>query len=203
MIYLNLNIVSRLKSLRFLLSSNCLPQNVDLGLIFYRILRIVNNQDAKLYQVSSFVQLQNTIFIMNFDLWYAVIAVKFSDHSSNTKGLRFALCCLPPKTFHQTNYFAIVRYIWVCKGLNLPKYTSLPHLWHSVIATLLINRPQVLTSQAAVKTTKRKVNLPVTSHQGSSKILFVSGGEGEVFYWSYLVSRTEWTKVKKILHHLK
>lgn len=38
-----------------------LPLNVGLGLIFCRILRIVNSQDATLYQVNSFAQLQNTM----------------------------------------------------------------------------------------------------------------------------------------------
>ena len=36
-----------------------LPQNVDLGLIFCHILHIANNRGAKLYQASSFAQLQN------------------------------------------------------------------------------------------------------------------------------------------------
>ena len=36
-----------------------LPQNVDLGLISCHILHIANNRGAKLYQASSFAQLQN------------------------------------------------------------------------------------------------------------------------------------------------
>lgn len=38
--------------------SSILPQNVGPDLIFYRILHIVNNQDATLYQENFFVQLQ-------------------------------------------------------------------------------------------------------------------------------------------------
>ena len=40
-------------------SPPALPQNVDLGLIFCHILHIANNRGAKLYQASSFAQLQN------------------------------------------------------------------------------------------------------------------------------------------------
>ena len=39
--------------------SSALPQNVGPDLIFYRILHIVNSQDATLYRENFFVQLQN------------------------------------------------------------------------------------------------------------------------------------------------
>lgn len=40
----------------------------------------------------------------------------------------------------QKNYFAIYWQDFVFKGFNLPKYTSLPHLWHSVITFTAVSQ---------------------------------------------------------------
>lgn len=118
--------------------SSILPQNVGPDLIFYRILHIVNNQDATLYQENFFVQLQkhtNTSQTWPPDVVIFVRKkVQRSPLSSDGAKLFIVSVLL------QKNYFAIYWQDFVFKGFNLPKYTSLPHLWHSVITFTAVSQ---------------------------------------------------------------
>lgn len=62
----------------------------------------------------------------------------------------------------QKNYFAIYWRDFVFKSFNLPKYTSLPHLWHSVITFTAFSRPNNLTSRQATKKARCKAANDVT-----------------------------------------
>lgn len=118
--------------------SSILPQNVGPDLIFYRILHIVNNQDATLYQENFFVQLQkhtNTSQTWPPDVVIFVRKkVQRSPLSSDGAKLFIVSVLL------QKNYFTIYWQDFVFKGFNLPKYTSLPHLWHSVITFTAVSQ---------------------------------------------------------------
>ena len=97
----------------------------------------------------------------------------------------------------QKNYFAIYWRDFVFTGFNLPKYTSLPHLWHSVITFIAVSQAkQVDLSKSDEKILRSRARCEVANDvtPKHSKMPLSKEGLGTFFHriiaWRSIYSRS-------------
>lgn len=159
--------------------SSVLPQNVGPDLIFYRILHIVNNQDATLYQENFFVQLQK--HTNTSQTWPPDVVIFVRKKSNARRWVRMEQSCLSFLYFYKR---IILQSTGRISFLKASTYQNiLVYRTYDIQSSRLpqFRRPNNLTSRRATKiffARAQGAKLPMTSPRKHTKIPLSKEGLG-------------------------